>query len=138
MKRIHLLIPVLFATLAFAPKAFGVQDRDGYTQAQEQRSDHTAYRFRPQDARVLREKYPDWSHVDEHNRKHYAAGEQMPEGWRSRIQPVPIEAVRELAPPPSEYVFGYLDGYCIAYNPETLLIADVIDLATFQSDKNPR
>jgi Ni/Co efflux regulator RcnB len=138
MKKIYLLIPVLLATLTIVPQAFGAQNRDGYTQAQEQRSARPDYRFRPQDARILREKYPDWNRVDEHSRGHYTAGERMPEGWRSRIQPVPIEAVRELAPPPAHYVFGYVDGYCVAYDPETLFIADGIDLATFQSDKNPR
>ena len=28
------------------------------------------------------------------------------------------------------YVFGYMDGYAVAYNPTTQIIADVLDLAT--------
>jgi hypothetical protein len=46
------------------------------------------------------------------------------------MRPVPAAVIRELAPPPPGYVFGYIDGYCVVYNPTTLLIADVIDLAT--------
>lgn len=93
------------------------------------------YRFRPEDARVLRDHYPNWDSLDLSRRANYVVGGKMPPDWRSRIQPVPIDAVRSLALPPSGYVFGYIDGYCVAYDPDTLVIADAIDLATFEVDK---
>lgn len=41
-----------------------------------------------------------------------------------------MTVVRELPPPPPGYQVGYLDGYAVAYNPTTQIIADVLDLAT--------
>ncbi|HLH38839.1 MAG TPA: hypothetical protein VKX39_06800 [Bryobacteraceae bacterium] len=41
---------------------------------------------------------------------------------------MPETVVAELPPPPPGYVFGYIDGYCVVYDPRTGYIADVIDL----------
>jgi len=136
MKPIYGLVAVLVLTLTFATDAAASQNRGGNTANTQ--SEQKVYQFRPEDSRILREKYPDWNRIDEHHRGHYAAGDHLSEDWRSRMQPVPIEVIRELVLPPPGHVFGYIDGYCLVYNPDTLVIADAIDLATFESDKNPR
>jgi hypothetical protein len=33
-------------------------------------------------------------------------------------------------PPPPGYQYGYYDGYVVAYDPTTRIIADVLDLVT--------
>ena len=35
---------------------------------------------------------------------------------------------RDMPPPPPGYRFGYYDGYVVAYNPTTQIVADVLDL----------
>ena len=49
--------------------------------------------------------------------------------WHARIRPVPEAVIRELPPAPAGYAFGYIDGYCVVYDPNTGMIADVIDLS---------
>lgn len=92
------------------------------------------YHFRSQDAPRLRQNYRNVDRVDRNHRAHYSRGEHLPNGWRQRIQPVPVTVVRELPPPPPGYRLGYLDGYAVAYNPTTQIIADVIDLATIAAN----
>jgi Ni/Co efflux regulator RcnB len=91
---------------------------------------HEEYHFRPEDAPKLRQHYKNIEKVDVAHRGEFRAGGRLPDDWRKRMRPVPVAVVRELPPPPPGYVFGYIDGYCVVYNPTTLLIADVIDLAT--------
>lgn len=86
------------------------------------------YHFRKEDAAKLRQHYDNINRVDTRNRHHLAAGQELPGDWRERMRPVPAEAIRELPPPPAGYVFGYIDGYCVAYDPNSGYIADVIDL----------
>jgi Ni/Co efflux regulator RcnB len=88
------------------------------------------YHFRQEDAPKLRQHYKNIEKVDVAHRGEFRAGGNLPNDWRKRMRPVPVAVVRELPPPPPGYVFGYIDGYCVVYNPTTLLIADVIDLAT--------
>jgi Ni/Co efflux regulator RcnB len=86
------------------------------------------YHFRQEDAPKLRKNYKNISKVDVHNRGRFVAGEVMPGDWHHRIHPVPQALVAELPPPPPGYLFGYIDGYCVAYDPNTGYIADVVDL----------
>jgi len=95
--------------------------------AKEQRGE---YHFRQEDAPKLRQHYKKIEHVDVAHRAAFVAGGRLPDDWHGRMRPVPAAVIRELAPPPPGYVFGYIDGYCVVYSPTTLLIADVIDLAT--------
>ncbi|HTR66715.1 MAG TPA: hypothetical protein VMH85_13135 [Terriglobales bacterium] len=92
--------------------------------------EHAEYHFRQEDAARLREHYHNIQKVDVHHRPAYAVGGYLPADWHHRVHKVPVEVVRELPPPPPGYVFGYMDGYCVAYNPTTRAIADVIDLAS--------
>ena len=67
------------------------------------------------------EKHPDRRH-------HIRAGERLPSDYRSRLKSVPTSYYRNMPPPPPGYRFGYYDGYVVAYNPTTQIVADVLDL----------
>ncbi len=54
------------------------------------------------------------------------AGERLPNGVR--LKSVPTSYYRNLPPPPPGYRFGYYDGYVVAYDPTTQIVADVLDL----------
>jgi Ni/Co efflux regulator RcnB len=61
------------------------------------------------------------------DRRHeFRAGERLPSGVR--LKSVPESYYRTLPPPPPGYRFGYYDGYVVAYNPTTQIVADVLDL----------
>lgn len=91
---------------------------------------HPGYHFRDDDVVYFRGYYPDAERYRYlRDRQRYYEGEMLEGDWREHIRPVPVVIVRELPPPPPGYVFGYSDGYAVAYNPTTRIIADVIDLA---------
>jgi Ni/Co efflux regulator RcnB len=116
------LVMALLPGSSAAP--FAPQERH---EAQEHRGE---YHFRQEDGAKLRQHYKNIEHVDVSHRPQYVAGGRLPADWHHRLHPVPAAIIRELPPPPPGYVFGYMDGYCVVYDPTTLLIADVIDLAT--------
>lgn len=123
---------ILFAVtlgLAAAVSLPAQEGRERQEQQQRERQDnHAQYHFRQEDAGKLRQHYKNISR-DMKNRGHFVAGERLPNDWRHRMHPVPQAVVAELPPPPPGYVFGYIDGYCVVYDPNTGYIADVIDLA---------
>ena len=87
------------------------------------------YHFRAEDRDHFRPHYEKdvrkWSqHSD--RRHQFRAGERLPSGVRLRA--VPSSYYRTLPPPPRGYRFGYYDGYVVAYNPTTQIVADVLDL----------
>jgi hypothetical protein len=41
---------------------------------------------------------------------------------------VPVALVRDLPAIPPGCAIGYIDGYCVVYDPGTLEIVDVVDL----------
>lgn len=91
---------------------------------------HADYRFRDDDRVYFREYFPDAERYRYlRDRQRYYEGERLEGEWRQHFRPVPVVVIRELPPPPPGYVFGYSDGYAVAYNPTTRVIADVIDLA---------
>lgn len=63
-----------------------------------------------------------------HQRPPFARGYTIPRNYS--IRPVPQSYWRGMPPPPSGYQYGYYDGYMVAYNPTTRIIADVMDLVT--------
>ena len=124
---------VLFSGASFA------QDRDrdrGRPENQDHRADrdhhdqgHAQYHFRAEDRDHFRPHYErdirQWNqHPD--RRHHFRAGERVPTGVR--LKSVPSSYYRTLPPPPPGYRFGYYDGYVVAYDPTTQIIADVLDL----------
>jgi hypothetical protein len=92
------------------------------------------YHFRQEDAGKLREHYKDIDHIDrEHRTMHherYVAGGHLPDDWKRHIHPVPAALIHELPPVPHGLAIGYIDVYCVVYEPGTLEIVDVIDLAS--------
>lgn len=87
---------------------------------------------------------PAW-HFDQNRRdqfaQHYRADAMR---WRNRrrpnftpgyviprtyaIRPVPTSYWAGQPPPPPGYRYGYYDGYVVAYDPTTRVVADVLDL----------
>jgi len=55
----------------------------------------------------------------------FYAGQPIPRGYV--LQAVPLGYYRDV-PPPAGYQYGYSNGYVVAYNPTTRIIADVLDL----------
>lgn len=126
-----LLIAISAVALSSVPALRAQERREEAQDRREDRAEHAReYHFRTEDGARLRQHYTKIEHVDVAHRHVLVAGGRLPGDWRVRIRPVPAAVIRELAPPPPGYVFGYLDGYCVVYDPTTLLIADVIDLAT--------
>lgn len=61
-----------------------------------------------------------------HGRPHFYPGYYIPRTYV--IQPVPPAYYAGMPPPPPGYGYGYYDGYVVAYNPTTRIVADAIDL----------
>jgi Ni/Co efflux regulator RcnB len=61
------------------------------------------------------------------HRPNFVRGQRIPASYR--FQPVPRAYYTNVPPPPVGYQYGYYDGYVVAYNPTTRIIADVLDLA---------
>jgi hypothetical protein len=62
-----------------------------------------------------------------HRHRLYAGG-YFPALFLRSMQPVPPSLRYYLSPVPPGYEFGYFDGYCFVYDPDTLMIVSVIDL----------
>ena len=95
-----------------------------------QHYEHPEYHFRAQDRDRLLSHYQDsqqWR--DRRDRHEYYEGQRLEGEWETRVRPIPAEYTRELTAPPAGYVLGYSDGYAVAYNPRTHIVADVADLA---------
>jgi Ni/Co efflux regulator RcnB len=98
----------------------------------EDRGDHgNDFRFRDQDRGNFQSHYN--RDVDRWRRRpqgrpQFVRGQQIPPNYR--FQPVPRAYYSNVPPPPMGYQYGYYDGYVVAYNPTTRIIADVLDLVT--------
>jgi len=135
MKKLHTAALVLgLAGFALSPaaSAFTQERHDEQRDQRDEHHDRAEYHFRQEDGAKLRQHYNRIDHVDVHHRPEYVTGGHLPSDWRKRIHPVPEAVVRELPPPPRGYVFGYMDGYAVVYDPRALVIADVIDLTNLR------
>ncbi len=106
--------------------------RDHQAQAANNREhhDHPEYHFRTEDRERLYSHYKDseqW--LDRRDRHEYYEGQRLEGDWETGMKPIPQDYTQELPPAPQGYVFGYSDGYAVAFNPTTHIVADVIDLA---------
>lgn len=127
------MIAASAAAMASGPALFALPNpspQERHEEAHAKAEEHHEYHFRHEDAAKLRQHYKKIEHVDVAHRTAFVAGAHLPENWHGRMHAVPVAVIRELPPAPPGYVFGYIDGYCVVYDPATLLIADVIDLAT--------
>ena len=96
-------------------------------------NDRHDYRFRNEDrARMERYYRRDLNRYRRdrnwHHRYDFRAGMRIPNGVYFRT--VPRSYYRTMAPLPPGYRYGYYDGYVVAYDPTTRMIADVMDLVT--------
>ena len=87
------------------------------------------FRFRDQDRDQFRSHYR--KDVDRwrsrpQGRPMFTRGQRIPPNYRFRA--VPSSYYRNMPPPPPGYQYGYYDGYVVAYDPTTRIIADVLDL----------
>lgn len=90
---------------------------------------HPSYQFRSQDVSRLRQYYrTKITSVSRTNRVQISEGGYVPQTVVTYIQPVPVEVVQVLPPPPPGYLIGFYDGYVIVYDPNTLFVVTVIDL----------
>ena len=87
------------------------------------------YRFRDEDRQNFRSHYSQdvrrWQQRPE-GRLQFLRGQRIPDNYQFQV--VPQSYYRNVPPPPPGYRYGYRDGYVVAYNPTTRIIADVLDL----------
>ena len=92
------------------------------------------FRFRDQDRQNFQPHYSKdvdrWRNRPQ-GRPQFYAGQRVPDNYR--FQYVPPSYYRSAPPPPPGYQYGYYDGYVVAYNPATRIIADVLDLVVAAS-----
>lgn len=88
---------------------------------------HNDWRFQDQDRNHFYSHYRhDADRWRGRNRPVFVRGQAIPPTYR--VQPVPQSYWQGAPPPPPGYQYGYYDGYVVAYNPATRIIADVLDL----------
>ena len=106
-------------------------DRNAQQNNRDRQNEHSDYHFRPEDRGRFSSHYKSNIRQMQQNpdkRHHIRPGEQLPNDYRSRLKSVPASYYRSVPPPPRGYQFGYYDGYVVAYNPTTRVVADVLDL----------
>jgi Ni/Co efflux regulator RcnB len=114
----------------------GGDDRNARGDDHNGRADHregnAEYHFREEDRGRFSPHYEkdirQWRDHPDRRHSNFRAGERLPAGVR--LKSVPTSYYRELPPPPPGYRLGYYDGYVVAYNPTTQIIADVLDLVS--------
>ena len=85
--------------------------------------------FQPHDARVITEYYgPRYRNLPPGLEKKYYRTGHLPPGWEKRLEPLPVVVERQLAPVPSGYRRGFIDGCVVLYHPRTLVIVDVVSV----------
>ena len=106
-------------------------DRDRRGDERDRRDEKSSYHFRSEDRDRFTSHYrSNIRQMEKHpdRRHHIRAGEHLPSDYRSRLKSVPPSYYRDVPPPPPGYRFGYYDGYVVAYDPTTQIVADVLDL----------
>jgi len=85
------------------------------------------WRFRNEDRDHFYSHYrSDADHWKGKKRPVFVRGQAIPQGYT--IQAVPRSYWQDVPPPPPGYQYGYSDGYVVAYDPTTRVVADVLDL----------
>lgn len=140
IKKTYLGTAVLGAALALFPVAGSAQNRgddrgkhadDRDHGRDDRRDNHSEYHFRPEDRSRFSSHYKsNLRQFEKHPDRRHAirAGERLPSDYRKRLKAVPLSYYRDMPPPPPGYRLGYYDGYVVAYNPTTQIVADVLDL----------
>jgi Ni/Co efflux regulator RcnB len=147
-KMIQLALLPLLATVVGVAVAQGPPNRDDHGQDRgrqgDSRDNHdnrdnrgnqggnnqgNNFRFRDQDRNNFQSHYSRdisrWRRNPQ-GRPQFSPGQRIPNNYR--FQSVPSSYYRNAPPPPPGYQYGYYDGYVVAYNPTSRIIADVLDL----------
>lgn len=129
------LVPLMSATLALGTAHAQRDDRhnDDHRDDRNQQHDnqrHEDFRFQDQHRNTFQSHYGSdanrWR--SRNNRAHFQVGQRAPDNYR--FQSVPSSYYRGAPQPPAGYRYGYYQGYVVAYNPTTRIIADILDLAS--------
>ena len=81
--------------------------------------------FGSSDIVILRDHYaPRYHNLPPGLQKKVARGGQLPPGWQKKFEPFPVVVERRLAPLPSGYRRGVIDGQAVIYDPRTNVIID--------------
>lgn len=119
------MIP-LSAVCLFAKKH---GDNKGKGKGKGHQHDHDEHRyFRREDYDVVQRYYSGPRDLPPGLRKKYYRTGTLPPGWQKKMRPFPPELIRVLPPPPPNCAFGYIDGVAVAYDRETRIVLDSIDL----------
>ena len=107
-------------------------NRGNYQQRGNSGHDHdNDYRFRDEDRQNFQPYYINdvrrWQQRPQ-GRPQFSRGQRIPDNYQFQL--VPQSYYRNVPPPPPGYRYGYRDGYVVAYNPTTRVIADVLDLVS--------
>jgi hypothetical protein len=86
------------------------------------------YQFKGDAKTKLRSSYKGMSSVNRSQRVTVVRQQVLPVEVQTRIEPVPVDVVSYLGPAPDGFSYGFVDGYCVVYDPMTFFVIDVIDL----------
>lgn len=90
---------------------------------------HSDWRFRHDDRGHFYSYYRhDVDHWRGRKRPVFVRGYVIPRSYV--VQPMPPAYWRGVPPPPPGYQYGYSEGYVVAYDPTTRIVADVLDLVS--------
>jgi len=124
------MVPLLIAAVGVG---FAQRDsdrgHDDHDQGHAQENRGNDFHFRDQDRQHFQSHYSkDVNHWRSRpqGRPNFVRGQRIPSNYR--FQPVPRAYYTNVPPPPPGYQYGYYDGYVVAYNPTTRIVADVMDL----------
>jgi len=70
----------------------------------------------------------DGRYIRQVHRHRLFVGGYMPRVYLANLQPIPPRLMTYLPPVPLGYEVGYFDGYCLVYDPDTLIVVSVFDL----------
>jgi Ni/Co efflux regulator RcnB len=118
------------ASALIASTSIAVAQHDDHRTPNNQQQGHPDFHFQDQHRSAFQQHYQGdaakWNNKP--NRAHFEAGQAIPRNYA--VQAVPSSYYRGAPPPPAGYRYGYYQGYVVAYNPTSRIIADVLDLAT--------
>jgi hypothetical protein len=93
-----------------------------------QRDRSAQYHFKGDEKVKLRSSYKGIDRVNRSQRVTIVRQQVLPVEVQTRIEPVPVEVAGYLPPAPEGFAIGFLDGYCVVYDPNTFFVLEVLDL----------
>jgi hypothetical protein len=128
-------IPNRYDSQPNRPNGRGDRDRDGVPNRFDRTPNRPDWHFdqgrRDQFNRYYRNDAMRWRNNS--RRPNFTPGYVIPRNYA--IRAVPRAYWNGMAAPPPGYQYGYYDGYVVAYNPTTRIIADVMDLVAGLSNR---